>query len=289
MCGGEDGKPVHPQYAERNLELLKSVVFIPRRVQQHELAAYLGEILEQGIYEKGNMSRWSDIKQLVQRVDPTLTPPKQFHFALCFNHEDEEAEQVRMRMNDQKSESRHPHNALELGFMLCDLGYTVDPEGLPENLEKAECLVVFSGGWQEKSEAPEFRALLSDKHCRRQILQAQSLGMTVVGIRETERGWGPSTLQHELTYCGHSFDQAEKERFDDWVGKIDWLERRYHAHEIAPFLSEVLSLGIKKRRRSLEGEVKHRVLLSSGGSRKSSEQLSPSQRQLIQAPRTPRS
>ena len=286
MTGGPDGGKVHP-HAERNLELLKSVVYIPRRVQQHELEAYLGEILKQGIYEKGHMSRWSDIKQRVQRVDSTLTPPKQHHFALCFNHEDEEAEEVTKRMNDQKSESRHPHNAIELGFMLSDLGFKVDPVGLPEDLEKAECLVVFSGGWQEKSEAPEFRALFSDKHCRRQILQAQSLSMTVVGIRETEPGWGPSALQHELDYCGHNFDQAEKERCADWLGRVDWLDRRYHAHEIAPFLSEVLSLGIKKRRCSLEDPLKHRVL--NVGNRKSSELLSPSKRQSIQTPQTQRS
>ena len=133
--------------------------------------------------------------------------------------------------------------------MLADLGYEVDAEGIPENLQRAECLLVFSGGWQEKPESPRFRALFGDKHCKAQIREAQALDMTIVGIRETERGWGPSTLQQEMAYCR-----------DNCYPAGCWLERRYHAHEIAPFLSEIVSMGIRKRRRSLEGDMVHHVL-----------------------------
>lgn len=263
MNGGEDGGPIHPE-AARHLDLLKSVVFIPRRVQQHELAAYLGEIMQQGIYAKGiyetSLTRWADIKKQVQVVDRTLSPQKQFHFALCFNHDVENEQQVMMGVKDDNGETRHSHNALELGFMLADLGYEVDAEGIPENLQRAECLLVFSGGWQEKPEAPRFRALFGDKHCKAQIREAQALDMTIVGIRETERGWGPSTLQQEMAYCRDNCYPADIHCWQDFAKSIDWLERRYHAHEIAPFLSQIVSMGIRKRRRSLEGDMVHHVL-----------------------------
>ena len=48
MTGGKDGGPVHEQAAE-NLKLLTKVCFISRRTQQHELPAYLNEIIAEGI------------------------------------------------------------------------------------------------------------------------------------------------------------------------------------------------------------------------------------------------
>ena len=44
------GIPVSPHAAD-NLKLLDEVCFIPRRTQQHELQAYLDEIIKQGIVD----------------------------------------------------------------------------------------------------------------------------------------------------------------------------------------------------------------------------------------------